>query len=93
MQFALLATAVAIFATGAVASNCKTGLYYCGSTLYSRGNYQEQIAEALAKVQQSPRDGNDDIFLCTGGGNGAIRWVERCGSDCVDAGTDRSDHC
>ncbi|KFY17850.1 hypothetical protein V492_00347 [Pseudogymnoascus sp. VKM F-4246] len=92
MQFTLLTAAVAIFATGVVASNCKTDLYYCGSNLMNRGDYRDQIDTALRIVGRSG-NGDDDLFLCEGGSDGAIRFVEHCPSDCVDGGTDHNDYC
>lgn len=37
MQFSLIATVLAVVATGAIADNCTPGLDYCGKTLLSVG--------------------------------------------------------
>jgi hypothetical protein len=37
MQFTLIAAAVALFATSAIADNCTPGLDYCGQTLLNKG--------------------------------------------------------
>jgi hypothetical protein len=37
MQFALVATVLAVFATSAIADNCTPGLNYCGKTLMAVG--------------------------------------------------------
>jgi hypothetical protein len=44
MQFTLIAAAVALFATSAIADNCTPGLDYCGQTLLNKG---KQIALAI----------------------------------------------
>ncbi|KFY16906.1 hypothetical protein V492_01030 [Pseudogymnoascus sp. VKM F-4246] len=93
MQFPLFAAAVAIFATGAVARNCKEDIYYCGYNLLSVGNYANQIQDAMAAVGRGGQDSSDVVFLCLGGSNGDIKFDEQCSGDCVDAGTDKSDHC
>ncbi|KFY77063.1 hypothetical protein V499_03468 [Pseudogymnoascus sp. VKM F-103] len=94
MQFTLLAAALAVFATGAIADNCKPGLFYCGSTLVSKGKYQAQIDQAIHDAgQQEIDNGKDDLFYCVGGNQGVIDWQKRCAGGCIDAGTDKSDHC
>lgn len=37
MQFPLIATALAVFTTSAIADNCTPGLNYCGKTLMAVG--------------------------------------------------------
>lgn len=37
MQFPLIATVLAVFATSAIAENCTPGLNYCGKTLMAVG--------------------------------------------------------
>lgn len=113
MQFTLLAAVLAVFTTGAIADNCKPGIFYCGHTLSSKGkthshssflktklnrmflgHYQAQIDQAIHDAgQQEIDNGKDDLFYCVGGGNGVIDWQKRCASGCIDAGTDKSDHC
>ncbi|KFY25952.1 hypothetical protein V491_01539 [Pseudogymnoascus sp. VKM F-3775] len=93
MQFSLIATVLAVFATGAIADNCTPGLEYCGKTLLSVGKYQEQIDQAVYDAKQQLLDnGKGDLFYCIGGDNGVIQWKAHC-TECIDAGHGKSDFC
>ncbi|KAK2757014.1 hypothetical protein FQN54_004983 [Arachnomyces sp. PD_36] len=94
MKLTLLATALAAFTAGAIADNCVPGLFYCGSTLVGKGNYQGQIDQAIHDAGQPEIDnGANDLFYCVGGDSGVIDWQRLCTSGCIDAGAGNSDHC
>ncbi|KAM7190126.1 hypothetical protein V8F20_009856 [Naviculisporaceae sp. PSN 640] len=90
---------ITVFATLAalvVADNCKTGLFYCGAGLLSKGNYYSQIVAALEADGQSTDSDhiNSSLFHCTGGSNGDIDFQTFCGSgNCIDGGDGVSDYC
>ncbi|KAK4672826.1 hypothetical protein QC763_106440 [Podospora pseudopauciseta] len=91
----ILAVTLAVVAPAAVdAANCKTGLHYCGYVLLRKGNYYNQIIEALKKADKSTSSAyvNHSLFYCTGGSNGNIKYQAKC-SSCVDGGDGKSDHC
>ncbi|PYH49083.1 uncharacterized protein BP01DRAFT_388907 [Aspergillus saccharolyticus JOP 1030-1] len=89
--------ALAIMATispFAAASNCQTGLQYCGYNLLKRGNYYAQIVNAL-EAAGYPTDSahvENTFFQCLGGSNGDIEVLQYC-SACQDGGSNHSDSC
>ncbi|KFZ04216.1 hypothetical protein V502_10319 [Pseudogymnoascus sp. VKM F-4520 (FW-2644)] len=99
MQFPLIATVLAVFATSAIADNCTPGLNYCGKTLMAvsspfLGKYQPQIDQAVYDAgRQLLNNGYGDLFYCVGGNNGVIQWKAFCSKGCVDAGRGDSDYC
>ncbi|KFY21536.1 hypothetical protein V493_07329 [Pseudogymnoascus sp. VKM F-4281 (FW-2241)] len=94
MQFPLIATVLAVLATGAIAENCTPGLNYCGKTLLAVGKYQPQIDQAVYGAgKQLLNYGKGDLFYCVGGDNGVIRWKAHCGKGCVDGGRGDNDYC
>ncbi|KAJ5698002.1 hypothetical protein N7462_000007 [Penicillium macrosclerotiorum] len=78
-----------------LADNCQPGIRYCGYNLLNRGNYLEQINEALIAANQ-PTDTShvrDSFFLCTGGPGGEITFKTYCQKGCHDGGNDKNDWC
>ncbi|KAF8068076.1 hypothetical protein FPV67DRAFT_1669944 [Lyophyllum atratum] len=87
----------AFTASAVVASNCKKGLYYCGSVLLTRGNYYNQIDAALLAAHQ-PDDSNhinNSLFFCINddNSNGNIYFNNFCGGGCQNGGDSHSDFC
>ncbi|KAF2281527.1 uncharacterized protein EI97DRAFT_463840 [Westerdykella ornata] len=93
MKSFIITPIIAMLAAGAVADNCKKGLNYCGSSLLKKGDYQEQIDQALAVAGHASWNGNNVLFHCLGGRSGAIEFVKGCPGGCKDNGKDKSDTC
>ncbi|KAF9462728.1 hypothetical protein BDZ94DRAFT_1298357 [Collybia nuda] len=97
MQIAstFLITALAL-ARIASARSCTTGLDYCGSNLFSIGNYNDIVGQALL---DNGVNGDQDnvLFSCFGDwapGTGMIQFIRDCGvGRCEDGGPGRSDFC
>ncbi|KAJ3499012.1 hypothetical protein NLG97_g667 [Lecanicillium saksenae] len=87
--------AVAALVAAASASNCHTGLNYCGYALTNIGAYTEQINEALrAKGWNiNGKNQHDTLFSCQGGPNGEISIIDWCKDRCVDGGQGHNDYC
>ncbi|PTB36169.1 uncharacterized protein TrAFT101_000136 [Trichoderma asperellum] len=80
----------------ALASNCITGLDYCGYNLLGIGNYQAQISDALQKASLDPTNkgiATNTLFHCVGGYNGNIVVIKFCANTCADGGPGKSDFC
>ncbi|OAK96039.1 hypothetical protein IQ06DRAFT_57728 [Phaeosphaeriaceae sp. SRC1lsM3a] len=56
------------------------------------GNYEDQIHQALVEAKKGSEDGRYSVFHCRGGSTGEITYIKTC-EICVDAGSDKSDHC
>ncbi|USP76443.1 hypothetical protein yc1106_03717 [Curvularia clavata] len=93
MKSFVIAPILAMFAAGVVADNCKRGLDYCGSSLLKKGDYREQIDQALAVAGHSSWDGDNVLFYCLGGSSGSIEFIKGCSGGCKDNGSGRSDTC
>ncbi|KAH6995007.1 hypothetical protein EDB80DRAFT_155551 [Ilyonectria destructans] len=90
LSIAILAVIVPL----AMADNCRTGVIYCGSTLQRRGNYYQQIHDALEESGQVADEAhvNDSLFYCSGGSNGDIVYQTYC-DGCQDGGDGNNDYC
>ncbi|KAK4457567.1 hypothetical protein QBC42DRAFT_291429 [Cladorrhinum samala] len=90
----ILAVALLAVSQGVEAKNCKARLHYCGRGLLNKGNYYDQIIEALTGAGQ-PTDTdhvNSSLFYCKTDGN--IIFQSYCGSGgCVNGGAGNSDYC
>jgi hypothetical protein len=64
--------------------NCRVGLYYCGSTLMTLGDYAAQIAQAGRSDDRSVT--NNMIFYCVGGPDGTISEEAACSNGCKNNG-------
>ena len=60
--------------------------------MFSLGNYQAQIDQALADAGQSTDDGSA-LFHCVGGASGVIQYLQTCPGACHDAGSGNDDDC
>ncbi|KAL3474802.1 hypothetical protein BJX99DRAFT_271515 [Aspergillus californicus] len=91
----LSAAAVAAFASFGAAENCDPQYRYCASVLLAIGNYDTQIRNAVADAEgEFPGITRENaLFDCTGGSNGEIEVVEKCGYQCKDGGSGHSDSC
>ncbi|KAM5343983.1 hypothetical protein ACJ41O_012520 [Fusarium nematophilum] len=90
----LAVAALAVFAPIAEARNCRKGLTYCGYVLLRRGNYYNQIEQELSANGKSTSSDwiKNSLFECTGGSNGDINYLRKCG-DCKDGGDKHNDYC
>jgi len=61
--------------------NCRDGLYYCGSTLITMGDYAARIAKAGRS--DDPSVTNSMIFYCVGGPDGTILEESTCPNGCI----------
>ncbi|KAH7394806.1 hypothetical protein BKA66DRAFT_567195 [Pyrenochaeta sp. MPI-SDFR-AT-0127] len=93
MKAFIITPIIAMLATGVIAANCKKGLNYCGSSLLKKGDYQEQIDQALAVAGHPSWNGNNVLFSCLGGSSGSIKFIKGCGGGCKDNGENKSDTC
>ncbi|KAH7304353.1 hypothetical protein BKA65DRAFT_521449 [Rhexocercosporidium sp. MPI-PUGE-AT-0058] len=92
MKFSASLLLLSVLSGAAIAKNCAVNVYYCGFNLRkiaTGNNYDNQITKAMAGHNG---DSNNAVFLCLGGNNGDIRFVEQCGT-CIDAGSGKSDYC
>ncbi|KAL6699580.1 hypothetical protein J3F84DRAFT_344918 [Trichoderma pleuroticola] len=82
-------------ASSAAAEACHPGLTYCGESLLTKGNYHEQINEALER-EGIPTDSHhvlDSLFFCTDDEDYVV-FKATCKPDrCQDAGLGNSDYC
>ncbi|KAH6884474.1 hypothetical protein B0T10DRAFT_564508 [Thelonectria olida] len=88
--------AMALIGPFATADNCKKGLEYCGSTLMTKGNYRDQINDALEGNSLSSTNNTvvmNTLFTCLGGDNGDIEVIEFCQQGCTDGGSGKNDYC
>ncbi|KAK0732834.1 hypothetical protein B0T21DRAFT_412988 [Apiosordaria backusii] len=92
------ATAISLLmltmAPAALGKNCKGSLMYCGRGLLNKGNYYDQIIEALQGAGQSTDSShvNNSMFYCKSDGN--IVFQAYCQtSGCINGGADHSDYC
>ncbi|KAK5652707.1 hypothetical protein OQA88_10301 [Cercophora sp. LCS_1] len=94
VKFSVLALAAASVLPLASAEPCKTGLYYCGSTLMKIGDYGDEIRAELTKngYPHLVVYGNNSLYSCGVGGKGWIGLVKMC-DECVDGGAGKSDYC
>ncbi|KAK1832528.1 hypothetical protein QBC39DRAFT_68250 [Podospora conica] len=92
-KFALLTSTLAALGES---RKCTNGLYYCGATLESVGNYR---AEMTAENQRmgAPTDLTSlyhTLYLCGVGGDGWIQFSKFCGyPKCHDGGWGANDKC
>ncbi|KAL9015441.1 MAG: hypothetical protein Q9185_007161 [Variospora sp. 1 TL-2023] len=94
VKLALLFTAALFALTPLVAaSNCKSGLKYCGYNLLHKGNYYNEMVAELQKNGQGvdPDHVKQTLFHCWNGG--WIAYNEYCGKGCRDGGSGKSDRC
>jgi hypothetical protein len=61
--------------------------------LMNIGKYGPQIQQALYDAGHASWSGDNVLFKCQGGPNGAIKFVKGCGGGCVDNGNNKSDTC
>ncbi|OQE39820.1 hypothetical protein PENCOP_c006G06983 [Penicillium coprophilum] len=96
VNFAL--ASIAFMAAGlpfSLAANCSPGIRYCGYNLLAKGDYLEQITEALNGANQ-PTDTEhvrQTFFVCTGGPGGEISLNKFCKQGCHDGGRGQNDWC
>ncbi|KAF2013494.1 hypothetical protein BU24DRAFT_464270 [Aaosphaeria arxii CBS 175.79] len=93
MKTFIIAPILAMLATSVIADNCKQGLKYCGSSLLKKGDYREQIDQALAVAGHASWDGTNVLFDCLGGPSGAIKFIKGCEGGCKDNGKNKNDAC
>ncbi|MCJ1286466.1 hypothetical protein MMC26_005811 [Xylographa opegraphella] len=97
MKVTLAISGLTFLLGSVMASNCKPGLQYCGSTLLSVGNYQGQIDQCYYDVvgegYEAPNGGKNMLFGCEGGRSGVIKYFKTCAAGCHDAGSGKSDYC
>ncbi|KAA8651701.1 uncharacterized protein ATNIH1004_000597 [Aspergillus tanneri] len=82
-------------ASSAMAISCVPGQTYCGAVLLRRGNYHEQINEALLREGKPTNSHHvlESLFYCTDDEDYVI-WKATCRpGKCQDAGTGRPDYC
>ncbi|PFH61604.1 hypothetical protein XA68_16865 [Ophiocordyceps unilateralis] len=62
-------TILLLCVAGAMAADCRDGLWYCGHTLRRIGDYQSRIDQAFVGMGlDGTRDGFHDLFVCLGRG-------------------------
>ncbi|KXG53402.1 uncharacterized protein PGRI_004520 [Penicillium griseofulvum] len=96
VKFALASIALmAVSLPFSLADNCTPGIRYCGYNLLAKGDYLEQITEALSGANQ-PTDSQhvrQSFFVCTGGPGGEISFQRYCDNTCHDGGSGKNDWC
>lgn len=96
MKASIILVVAAALVGDAAARNCKTGLYYCGSTLTGIGNYRPQLDQLSFDTKhgiQYPSKWKTSLFYCHGGREGVISWKRDCPIGCVDGGANKNDYC
>ncbi|OHF01559.1 hypothetical protein CORC01_03049 [Colletotrichum orchidophilum] len=95
LSTALISVGLLVTAPLIAADNCNAPLDYCGSSLLKKGNYRDQILQALLVSGQSTDYNhiNYSLFNCLGGEGGAIKFITFCGGSCKDNGQGKSDKC
>ncbi|CRL30894.1 unnamed protein product [Penicillium camemberti] len=91
----VILSACALFVSLCAAANCQSGLDYCAFTLMGKGNYHQEIYDALKHADWpiDPMLVNFDYYLYRCHDDGTISKTENCPYGCVDGGDNSSDHC
>ncbi|KAJ5762465.1 uncharacterized protein N7511_005847 [Penicillium nucicola] len=92
MQFLL--PAIALLASVAAAAKCQTALKYCAYTLVGKGDYHQQVNNAISSYTGGPlRNHHPDFYIYNCESSDAITVHSSCPNGCVDGGDDNSDFC
>ncbi|KAK2599061.1 hypothetical protein QQS21_005467 [Conoideocrella luteorostrata] len=89
--FALAGVSQTVFA-----ANCKEGLQYCGTSLLQRGNYVNDISEALFGSDfesDNEAPSYEKLLFSCPGPNGEISLTAFCVHGCENKGQNRNDTC
>ncbi|KAE8359633.1 hypothetical protein BDV27DRAFT_162465 [Aspergillus caelatus] len=91
----VILSACALFVSLSTAANCQAGLDYCAFNLMGKGNYHDEIYDALKNADWpiDPTKVNFDYYLYRCHDDGTISKTENCPWGCVDGGDNNDDSC
>ncbi|PHH91516.1 hypothetical protein CDD83_185 [Cordyceps sp. RAO-2017] len=93
MKLSITLVAMSLLA-GALGRNCKNGVRYCGRTLLSIGDYEDQIRHKCdGGGSHCFNEGAEDTLFYCNDIFGNVEYTQYCSNGCTDGGAGNNDYC